>query len=187
MSRRLPTHAGSNVIVYMTGHGGKGFMKFHDKDMLLSEDLGLALDDMHAAGRYREMLLLVDTCEAATMLTGVRAPGITAVASSLRSQSSHSHMHNSEVGISAVDEFAYGVGKAMKEIDGYRSSMTLRQFLGIAASVVQQSDMSVVPPVVDGVREEGYIDARTAAHFMAPPPVPTSGGVVETYPTGLRF
>ena len=31
-SKRLLTDAGSNILIYMTGHGGDGFLKFQDSE-----------------------------------------------------------------------------------------------------------------------------------------------------------
>lgn len=66
-SQRLSTGPASRVLLYLTGHGGDGFLKFHDKEELASEDLAVALRSAEAAGRFGEVLLLLDTCQAATL------------------------------------------------------------------------------------------------------------------------
>ncbi len=58
--------------VYISGHGGNEFMKFQDTQELLAADIADALAQMHEAGRYRELLLLVETCQAATLYSRVR-------------------------------------------------------------------------------------------------------------------
>eukprot|EP00494_Astrolonche_serrata_P033437 UN33706 len=37
--KRLDTDETSNILVYMSGHGGENFLKFHDKDEIQSQDL----------------------------------------------------------------------------------------------------------------------------------------------------
>ena len=56
----------SNVVVYMTGHRGDNFMKFHDYEFLSSYDMAQALWRMHRKERYHRLLLIVHTCQAAT-------------------------------------------------------------------------------------------------------------------------
>ena len=53
--QRLGSSAGSNVLVYMAGHGGDGFLKIQDANELAAEDIGAAIADMLAMGRAREV------------------------------------------------------------------------------------------------------------------------------------
>ena len=39
-SKRLLSDENSNVFLYMTGHGGEGFLKFQDSEIISSEELG---------------------------------------------------------------------------------------------------------------------------------------------------
>ena len=57
-------------MLYATGHGGDGFLKFNDQFELAADELAGALRDAFALGRFAELLVLVDTCQAATLLTG---------------------------------------------------------------------------------------------------------------------
>lgn len=66
-SQMLLSSNTSNVLLYMTGHGGDEFLKFHDIDELGSEQLGAAFAEMHVRGMYGELLVIIDTCQAATM------------------------------------------------------------------------------------------------------------------------
>ena len=103
----FPT-AASNVLVYITGHSGENFMKFHDYEFLTSYDVAQAFDRMHAAGRYRRLLFLVDTCQAETLWAHVRAPNVVAVGSSVAGEDSLSSFErtNKRMGVSQVDGFA---------------------------------------------------------------------------------
>jgi phosphatidylinositol glycan class K len=72
-SKRLLTDAGSNVLIFLTGHGGEEFLKFQDAQELLSRDLADAVAQMHMKHRFNEMLIIADTCKAASMFNDVRS------------------------------------------------------------------------------------------------------------------
>lgn len=89
-SKRLETDAGSNVLIYMTGHGGNNFLKFQDSEEINAHDLADAFEQMYEKRRYRELLFIIDTCQAATMYEMIRSPNILAIASSVKGESSYS-------------------------------------------------------------------------------------------------
>ena len=59
--------------------------------MLHSEDVAIALKEMQLKKRYRKIFLLIDTCQAFTMLEEVKAPRIIMYASSLVGENSISY------------------------------------------------------------------------------------------------
>lgn len=107
-SRRLHSDANSTVLLYLTGHGGDGFLKFHDQTELLATDLAAAIKSMHSAGRYKELLLVVDTCQAATLYSELDSvPNWAGIASSKLGQSSYALRSDPGVGAHLVDEFSH--------------------------------------------------------------------------------
>lgn len=82
-SKKLLTDEGSNILIYLTGHGGNGFLKFQDSEEITSQELGDALEQMWQKRRYHEILFIVDTCQASSMYEKFYSPNILAVASSL--------------------------------------------------------------------------------------------------------
>ena len=66
-SKRLLTDAGSNLFLYITGHGGDEFMKFQDQTEIMSKDIADALEQMREKRRYNEVLFIAETCQAATL------------------------------------------------------------------------------------------------------------------------
>jgi len=46
-SKRLLTDSGSNVLVYMTGHGGDGFLKFQDSEEITNIELADAFEQVN--------------------------------------------------------------------------------------------------------------------------------------------
>ncbi len=75
-SKRLQTSAGSNVLIYMTGHGGEEFLKFQDAEEISSKDIADSIAQMWEKRRYNEILFLVDTCQAGTLFKVECSPAI---------------------------------------------------------------------------------------------------------------
>lgn len=106
-SKRLGSDAGSNVLVYMTGHGGDQFLKFQDSEEIGAWDLADAFGQMWEKKRYNELLFMIDTCQANTMYTHFYSPNIIATGSSGLDQSSYSHHADSDVGVAVIDRWTY--------------------------------------------------------------------------------
>lgn len=123
--QRLRSDSSSNVLVFLTGHGGDEFMKFHDTEEISSHDLAYALHEMHVKRRYRKLLLILDTCQAATIANHITAPNITIMSSSLKGENSYSYFSNDAVGVSVIDRFVYSVDKFFREqVSSNRHSRT---------------------------------------------------------------
>ena len=106
-SKRLMTGPQSNVLIYMTGHGGNEFLKFQDSEEISSFDLADAFEQMYEKKRYHEMLFMIDTCQANTMYNAFYSPGVLATGSSARDQSSYSHHADQDVGVAVIDRWTY--------------------------------------------------------------------------------
>jgi len=106
-TKRLQTDDRSNVLVYMTGHGGNEFLKFQDTEELTSRELADAFAQMHEKRRYNEILFMVDTCQAQTLYKRLYSPRILAVGSSDKGENSYSHHSDPETGVSVIDRFTY--------------------------------------------------------------------------------
>ena len=116
-SKRLLTDAGSNVLLYLTGHGGDEFLKFQDQHEIVSRDIADALAQMRAKGRYNEVLFIADTCQASTLGAQVRSPGVLAVGSSEKGENSYSHHHDFSVGLSVIDRSTYHTLEFMEKVE----------------------------------------------------------------------
>nr|KAJ3422557.1 glycosylphosphatidylinositol anchor biosynthesis [Polyrhizophydium stewartii] len=106
-SKRLLTDDRSNILVFLTGHGGEDFLKFQDAEELGSQDLADAFAQMHEKKRYNEIFFLIDTCQAESMYKRIYSPNILSAASSLTGESSYSHHVDFELGVSVIDRFTY--------------------------------------------------------------------------------
>jgi GPI-anchor transamidase subunit K len=123
----LDTDHNSNVLIYLTGHGGDNFFKFQDAEEVLASQLGSALSEMSARGMYRHVLLVADTCQAFTLGDAVSAPNVTVIGSSLRGESSYAHHSDDILGLSVIERYTHAL---IEFLNGRASSwqqLTLQQ------------------------------------------------------------
>ncbi|OAY85470.1 putative GPI-anchor transamidase [Ananas comosus] len=106
-SKRLLSDEGSHILLYMTGHGGDEFLKFQDSEELQSHDLADVVKQMKEKNRFKELLIMVDTCQAATLFSQLNSPGVLAIGSSMKGENSYSHHLDSDIGVSVVDRFTF--------------------------------------------------------------------------------
>ncbi|GAO46251.1 hypothetical protein SAICODRAFT_56678 [Saitoella complicata NRRL Y-17804] len=106
-SKRLGSDERSNVLVYMTGHGGDEFLKFQDSEEISAWDLADAFAQMWEKKRYHELLFMTDTCQANTLYTHFYSPNILATGSSAIGESSYSHHADADIGVAVIDRYTY--------------------------------------------------------------------------------
>lgn len=125
-SKRLQTDEGSNILIYMTGHGGSEFLKFQDSEEISSWDLADAFSQMREKKRYNEMLFMIDTCQANTLYRQFYAQGVIATGSSEEDESSYSHHADNDVGVAVIDRWTYYVLEFLEtQVTGPNSDKTL--------------------------------------------------------------
>ncbi|CAH7690672.1 GPI-anchor transamidase [Phakopsora pachyrhizi] len=127
-SKRLMTDERSNVLVYMTGHGGEEFLKFQDSEEISAFDLADAFQTMWAKNRYNQLLFMIDTCQANTMLTKFYSPNIIATGSSAKGENSYSHHADSDIGVAVVDRFSHFVLSYLENMNK-TSQLTMQDFV----------------------------------------------------------
>jgi len=106
----LNSDENSNVLLYLTGHGGDQFFKFQDVEEIMATDLALALKQMHRNGKYRQLLFVADTCQAFTLgdkLEELLVPNVTMIGSSLRGESSYARHADNLLGLSVVERYTH--------------------------------------------------------------------------------
>ncbi|KAL4587963.1 hypothetical protein LXL04_000840 [Taraxacum kok-saghyz] len=121
-SKRLLSDEGSHILLYMTGHGGDEFLKFQDSDELQSHDLADAVKQMKEKRRFKELLIMVDTCQAATLFSQLHSPGVLAIGSSMKGENSYSHHLDSDIGVSVVDRFTFYTLAFFERLNMYDNS-----------------------------------------------------------------
>jgi len=106
-SRRLNTNEKSNVLFYLTGHGGENFLKFQDDEEINAFELADAFEQMKQKKRYNELMFIVDTCQAYSMIRSAYSDGFVGFASSKVGEDSLSHHVDLDLGVYMVDRFTY--------------------------------------------------------------------------------
>ncbi|KAF2355867.1 Peptidase C13 legumain [Trinorchestia longiramus] len=129
-SKRLLTDDGSNVLLYMTGHGGDGFLKFQDSEEITNVELADAFEQMWQKKRYHEVLFIIDTCQAASMYEHFYSPNILAIASSLVGEDSLSHHVDPAIGVYIIDRFTFYALEFLENVKP-DSTHSLEQFLSV--------------------------------------------------------
>jgi glycosylphosphatidylinositol transamidase (GPIT) subunit GPI8 len=99
----------TNLLVYMTGHGGPGFLKIQDHEALSASDITTIFQCLQ--GRYKKALFLADTCKAGSLLdelSGVQ--DLIAIVSSKDGENSYAAVRSPVLGMHLVDGFSYELG-----------------------------------------------------------------------------
>uniref|UniRef100_A0A182U900 GPI-anchor transamidase n=1 Tax=Anopheles melas TaxID=34690 RepID=A0A182U900_9DIPT len=126
-SKRLLSDSGSNVLIYLTGHGGDGFLKFQDSEEITNQELADAIEQMWQKQRYNELFFMIDTCQAASMYEKFYSPNILAVASSLVGEDSLSHHIDPAIGVYIIDRYTYNALEFLERVE-WNSKKTMGDF-----------------------------------------------------------
>lgn len=138
-SKRLLSDEGSHILLYMTGHGGDEFLKFQDNEELQSHDLADAVKQMKEKHRFKELLIMVDTCQAATLFNQLQSPGVLAIGSSKKGENSYSHHLDPDVGVSVVDRFTYYTLAFFERLNMYDNTSLISLFSSYNPSLLMST------------------------------------------------
>ncbi|KAH8730943.1 peptidase C13 family-domain-containing protein [Phaeosphaeriaceae sp. PMI808] len=153
-SKRLMTDERSNILVYMTGHGGNEFLKFQDAEEISAFDLADAFGQMWEKKRYHEMLFMIDTCQANTMYSKFYSPNILATGSSEIDQSSYSHHADNDVGVAVIDRYTYYNLEFLEtQVTTPTSKLTMGELFNSYDSEKMHSDAGIRYDLFDGGEE----------------------------------
>ncbi|RYG97586.1 hypothetical protein EON65_52630, partial [archaeon] len=122
LSPVLGSNEDSDVFIYLAGHGGDGFFKFHDLQELDANDFGELISRLHAQHKYRQLLILLDTCQAASMAAHLTAPAVTFLASSQVGENSYALHVNAALGVATVDRFSYALHRFLSSLPATAST-----------------------------------------------------------------
>ncbi|UYV70753.1 PIGK [Cordylochernes scorpioides] len=144
-SKRLLSDEHSNILIYMTGHGGDGFLKFQDTEEITQLELADAFEQMwqkKSCLRYNEIFFMIDTCQAETMYQLFYSPNILAVASSKAGEDSLSHHGDHSIGVYVIDRYTYYALEFLERVQSYDDKKTMAQFLNVCPKRVCLSTVS---------------------------------------------
>ncbi|XP_068196800.1 GPI-anchor transamidase isoform X1 [Antennarius striatus] len=115
-SKRLLSDDRSNILIYLTGHGGNGFLKFQDSEEISNVELADAFEQMWQKRRYNELLFIIDTCQGASMYERFYSPNIMALASSQIGEDSLSHQPDLAIGVHLMDRYTFYLLEFLEDI-----------------------------------------------------------------------
>ncbi|KAK9506463.1 hypothetical protein O3M35_008400 [Rhynocoris fuscipes] len=141
-SKQLLTDEGSNILFYLTGHGGDGFLKFQDSEEVTSQELADAVEQMWQKRRYNEIFFIIDTCQASSMFDKFYSPNILAVASSLIGEDSLSHHVDPAIGVYIIDRYTYYALAFLEKVRP-NSTRSMATFLAVCPKRVCLSTVGV--------------------------------------------
>ena len=127
-SKRLLSDEHSNVLLYLTGHGGDEFLKFQDTEEVNSQDIADAIEQMRLKKRYNRLLFVSDTCQAATLANRLYSDNVLAIGSSAKGQNSYSHHTDKQIGVGVIEGFTHFTLNALSDINS-TSSLTMQNFI----------------------------------------------------------
>lgn len=81
-SKKMMSDESSNILIYMSGHGGDGFLKFQDSEEISSIEFADVIEQMWQKKRYNSLLFMIDSCQAESMFKEFYSPNLLGIASS---------------------------------------------------------------------------------------------------------
>ena len=171
-SRVLHTNSSSNILVYVTGHGGDQFFKFQDEEELMATDIAKVFQQMHLRQKYNQVLFIADTCQAFTLADKITmaSPNVYAMGTSLRGENAYAHHSDRDVGLSVIERWTYQMLKAYDRQAW--SGSTLRDILTTAMEPAYQTlgahlgvrdDLGSPPRTLDDVLASEFFGVKNAA------------------------
>jgi phosphatidylinositol glycan class K len=155
-SKKMNSNNESNVFIFFSGHGGDGFFKFRDVEEISSEELGTAVDEMELKNRYRNLLIISDTCQAATLTNRVTAKNVVSLASSGASENSYAYSPNAKLGVSLIDRFSYSLAEFFRR--NVKSKTDLRNLR--FSDLMNSFDPRFLQATPSIVMTDGFSDIR---------------------------
>lgn len=127
-SRKLMSDEHSNILIYLTGHGGDGFLKFQDSEEITAVELADAFEQMYQKRRYNEILLITETCQAESMGMKLYSPNILSIGSAKVGEDSLSHHGDPTIGVYIIDRYTYYALDFLEKLS-INSNKTLAEFI----------------------------------------------------------
>lgn len=100
------THV-DTLILYFSGHGSPGFIRFQDSSILYKQSLERVLQILKDIDRFTYLCILVDSCHAASFIDILQGKDwYVGVSSSMKNESSYSVFFDPITGIPYIDRFS---------------------------------------------------------------------------------
>ncbi|KAK9088576.1 hypothetical protein Scep_027658 [Stephania cephalantha] len=97
------------------------------------------MKQMKEKHRFKELLVMVDTCQAATLFNQLHSPGVLAIGSSMKGENSYSHHLDSDVGVSVVDRFTFYTLAFFERLNTYSNASLNSLFRSYSPNVLMST------------------------------------------------
>ena len=144
--KALGSGAGDDVLVVLVGHGDERGLHVglehapgpeDAASVLTPEALGGAIDQMHADGRFRRLLVVADSCNSGALGALVRAPGSAFVAAARPDEESKATNRDPATGAWLADELAHELWREASTNEDQRlGELGRRLFVAVGGSDV---------------------------------------------------
>jgi ABC-type branched-subunit amino acid transport system substrate-binding protein len=105
----LESDAGTDVFVYIAGHGDPGGITFLGNDTFTTDDLTNVTNTMYRDHQYRQLVFMVDSCFGESISADTTAPGIFFFTSSAAGEPSFGAVYDMDIRQWLSDEFTSSV------------------------------------------------------------------------------
>ena len=85
-----------------------------------SEDLGKVFNEMHIKGLYKEIFMILDTCEAESMFHHIEAPNLYLLSTSRNHESAIADVTDGVLNTFLSDKFTQTFGEFLHEPNGFK-------------------------------------------------------------------
>jgi phosphatidylinositol glycan class K len=126
-SLTLPSHG--RLLLYLSGHGGNGFLKFRNTEELRTKEFADMIAEAKRILGFTELIVVLDTCEAESLFQEVYTEGVTMIGSSLIGEKAQSTLFDVEYGVPLSDLFTLGMCEALEKIGKGASLLDLINLL----------------------------------------------------------
>ena len=109
----LESNQNTNVLVYIVGHGMPRAINFNNGDQLIARGLVALLDEMFSLQRYRQMLIMVESCYGESLATDIATPGVVYFTGASRIESSFGAVYDHNIKQWLADDFTSHTIKAL--------------------------------------------------------------------------
>lgn len=131
ITKRLQSNNESNILVYLSGHGGDEFFKFHDAEEISALDIAESIKELERKNMYKSMLFMTDTCKSLTLskyMSQIR--NITYVSSSDADENSYAYDTDPVLGVALIDRFTF---KIAEFFDKYHTMLKNKKMVSLQA------------------------------------------------------
>jgi phosphatidylinositol glycan class K len=158
--KKLKSNRNSKVLVYLNGHGGDGFIKFQDREIISADQIAESFEWMKKQNRFKELLFISDTCQADSMLQKIYTPNVIGISTSKVGQSSYSYNPDPNLGFALLDRFSYHLNDFLKSAlkKNVKRRKTLQDMINFLTYDKMRSDMTFNTDHSNRTLDKIYVD-----------------------------